>query len=163
MRRTLASGIAAASAAVLLHGPAQAATDVTYASAAEVHALAAKVQAGMKPGQTTDVAPVLRLAPYVSNIEVRTGPGISAIHEGEAEFFVVIDGAGVMQIGGNMVGAKRADAHNITGTGLEGAAGRAIAKGDVLVVPEGTPHQIVKVDGTLILMSLHVPRGAPAP
>ena len=35
---------------------------------------------------------------------------------------------------------------------------RTISKGDFVIVPENTPHWFSKIDGTLVLMSLHVPR-----
>ena len=37
-------------------------------------------------------------------------------------------------------------------------AQRKIAKGDFILVPEGTPHWFSTIDGTLTLMSLHLPR-----
>ncbi len=42
---------------------------------------------------------------------------------------------------------------------MEGGQPRAVAKGDFIVVPEGAPHWFSAIQGELILMSLHVPRG----
>jgi quercetin dioxygenase-like cupin family protein len=35
---------------------------------------------------------------------------------------------------------------------------RRVAKGDFIMVPEGTPHWFSAIDGTIVLMSLHLPR-----
>ena len=53
------------------------------------------------------------------------------------------------------------DAENLTGTAIEGGTSRAVAKGDIIIVPENTPHWYSRVNGTLILMSFHVPRPVP--
>ena len=46
----------------------------------------------------------------------------------------------------------------MTGTGIEGGESRQIAKGDFIMVPENTPHWFSTINGTLVLMSLHLPR-----
>jgi len=35
---------------------------------------------------------------------------------------------------------------------------RRVAKGDFIMVPEGTPHWLSAIDGTVVLISLHLPR-----
>ena len=35
-----------------------------------------------------------------------------------------------------------------------------MAKGDWMIVPEGTPHWVSAINGTIIFMTLHVPRPA---
>ena len=52
---------------------------------------------------------------------------------------------------------KRTNAENLTGTGIEGGQSRHVAKGDFVMVPEHTPHWFSKIDGTVVLMSLHLP------
>ena len=48
--------------------------------------------------------------------------------------------------------------HNLTGSGIDGGISKKVAKGDFILVPEGTPHWFSTIDGTLTLMSLHLPR-----
>ena len=38
----------------------------------------------------------------------------------------------------------------------------AVTKGDLLIVPENTPHQVIPSGGPIVLMTMHVPRPAPA-
>jgi mannose-6-phosphate isomerase-like protein (cupin superfamily) len=133
-------------------------TDVTFASSADIAALIAKARADHKDDQPTAGARILQLSPYNANLEYRTGVGPAAVHETEAELFYVLDGSGTLITGGKLVGEKRLNPQNLTGTGVTGGMSRAVAKGDLLIVPENTPHWFSAINGTLVMMSLHVPR-----
>ena len=130
----------------------------TFASSSDVTELIAKAKSDRKDGQPMVSEPILRLAPYNVNLEYRTAAAPAAVHERDAELFYVIDGSGTMVTGGKLAGEKRTNADNLSGTSIEGGASRRVAKGDFVIVPENTPHQIVAVDGTLVLMTFHVPR-----
>jgi len=130
----------------------------TFASAADVDALIAKAKSEHKPSQPLIAQRILRLAPYNVNLEYRTSVGPASIHEKEAELFFVMDGAATMVTGGKLTEEKRTNPENLSGAGIEGGESRHIAKGDYIIVPENTAHWFSKIDGTLILMSLHVPR-----
>lgn len=134
----------------------------TFASAADIQALAAKAKSEHKPGVPTVPENILALAPYNVNLEYRTAVGPSAVHKHEAELFYVLEGTGTIVTGGKLVNEMPVDAENLTGTGIEGGTSRAVAKGDFIIVPENTPHWYSKINGTLILMSFHVPRPIPA-
>jgi mannose-6-phosphate isomerase-like protein (cupin superfamily) len=136
----------------------------TYSSAADVAALLAKAKAEHKDGQPTVIERILTLAPYGANLEYRTAVGPAAVHEKEAEMFYVIDGSATLTTGGKLAGEKRTNAANLTGTGIDGGKSQAVAKGDFVIVPENTPHWFSAINGTIVLMSFHVPRsGAPNP
>ena len=130
----------------------------TYSSASDVAALLAKAKADHKDGQPLVAENILRLAPYSANLEYRTAVGPAAVHEKEAEMFYVIDGSGTLVTGGKLANEKRTNAENLTGTGIEGGKSQAVAKGDFVIVPENTPHWFSAINGTIVLMSLHVPR-----
>jgi mannose-6-phosphate isomerase-like protein (cupin superfamily) len=130
----------------------------TFASSADVEALIAKAKADHKDGQAVLVQRILQLAPYNVNLEYRTSVGPASIHEKEAELFFVIDGSATMVTGGKLTEEKRTNAENLSGAGIEGGESRRIVKGDYIIVPENTAHWFSKIDSTLILMSLHVPR-----
>ena len=131
-------------------------TPKTFMSAAEVSALAAQA-AQRTPAGPLVSQPIVGLLPYVANLEYRTAVGPAAVHETEAELFQVIDGSGVLVTGGRLAGETRANAENRRGTGIEGGVSRTVAKGDFFIVPEGVPHWFSRINGTLVLMSLHVP------
>ena len=130
----------------------------TYSSAADVAALLAKAKADHKEGQPTVIERILTLAPYGANLEYRTAVGPAAVHEKEAEMFYVIDGSATLVTGGKLVDEKRNNAENLGGTGIEGGKTQAVAKGDFVIVPENTPHWFSAINGTLVLMSIHMPR-----
>jgi mannose-6-phosphate isomerase-like protein (cupin superfamily) len=131
-----------------------------FASSADVTALIAKAKVERRPDQANFIQPILQLAPYRANLEYRAGVGPAAAHDREAEMFYVIEGGGTLVTGGTLVMETRTNANNRNGTAIQGGETRRVAKGDFFIVPEGTPHWFSAVDGTLVMMSLHVPRGA---
>jgi quercetin dioxygenase-like cupin family protein len=134
----------------------------TYTSAKEVVAMMAKAKSERKQDQANFTQSLLQLSPYGANMEYRAAVAQpAAVHEKEAEMFYVIDGSGTLVTGGKLVGESR-NGDNLTGTAIEGGMTQAVAKGDFFIVPENTPHWFSKIDGTLVLMSLHVPRPLPA-
>jgi len=133
-----------------------------YTSAKEIVAMMAKAKSERKPDQANFIQGILRLAPYNANLEYRAAVGPAAVHEKEAELFYVIDGSGTLVTGGKLAGESRTNAENLTGTAIDGGDTRNVAKGDFFIVPENTPHWFSKINGTLVLMSLHVPRPVPA-
>ena len=143
-------------AAILAAQP-SAASITMFASSDDVKALIAQARSERKD-QPTISKPILRLAPYNANLEYRASVGPAAVHEHEAEMFYVIDGSATLTTGGKLVNEKRTNAENLSGTGIEGGSAQKVAKGDFIIVPENTPHWFGSIDGTLILMSLHVPR-----
>ena len=130
----------------------------TYTSAKDVVAMMAKAKNERKQDQANFIQGLLQLAPYSANLEYRGAVGPAAVHEKEAELFYVIDGSGTLVTGGKLEGESRTNAENLTGTGIEGGNTQNVAKGDFFIVPENTPHWFSKINGTLVLMSLHVPR-----
>jgi mannose-6-phosphate isomerase-like protein (cupin superfamily) len=57
-----------------------------------------------------------------------------------------------------VVGEKRTNDANLSGTAIDGGSTQVINKGDFAIIPEGTPHQFKPSNGPLVLMTLHVPR-----
>ena len=134
-----------------------------FANSKDVLALIDKVKADRKEGQPLIYAPIIALAPYRAMLEYRAAKAPAALHETEAEMMYVIEGAGTIVTGGKLVEEKRNNPENLSGTDISGGSAQAITKGDFLVVPQNTPHQIAPTGGApIILMTLHVPRKATA-
>jgi len=130
-----------------------------FASSKDVQALIEKVKTERKEGQPLVSAPILELAPYRAMLEYRPAKAPAALHETEAEMMYVIEGAGTIVTGGKLVDEKRTNAENLSGTDISGGSAQTIIKGDFLIVPQSTPHQIAPGDGApIVLMTLHVPR-----
>ena len=129
-----------------------------FAAAGDVSALAARAKSEIKTGQPMTALPIVQLAPYRANLEYRVAVGPASVHEKEAELFYVLEGSGTVVTGGTLTEGKRTNPENQSGTGVQGGASRKVAKGDFILVPENTPHWFSTIDGTLVLMSLHLPR-----
>jgi len=160
-RPAASSSVTAAASTAMLQAPAaqtEAAAMKTFTSAAEVQALLAKAKAERKEGQVAVAEHILSLAPYTANLEYRPIDGAVAVHEKEAEMVYVIDGGGTLITGGTVVGEKRTNAANLTGTAIDGGTVQTFNKGDFAIIPEGTPHQFKPANGLLVLMTLHVAR-----
>jgi len=130
-----------------------------FAGSADVTALIAKAKAERKPDQANFVQPIVRSAPYSANLEYRVG-GVNApasVHERDAEMFYVIEGTGTPVTGGTLRDEKRTNAENLTGSAIDGGASRRLVKGDWVMVPAKTAHWFTQIDGTLVLMSIHLP------
>jgi len=140
--------------------PPAAANTRTMVSAADVTALIAKAKAERKDNQALLAQSMIQLAPYNVSLEYRAAVANAAVHETEAELFYVIDGSATLVTGGKLTNENRTNAANLSGSGIEGGVSRRVAKGDFIMVPEGTPHWFSAIDGTVVLMSLHLPHAA---
>jgi mannose-6-phosphate isomerase-like protein (cupin superfamily) len=157
-------GVAAVAMAQQPNQPQAQQPEKVFTSAADVEAMIAKAKSERKPDQANFNQPLLRLAPYAVNLEYRV-EGIdtpATVHEKEAELIYVVDGAATFTTGGKLVGEKRTNANNLSGTAVEGGAPRRISKGDYIIVPENTPHSFTKTQGRLVIMSVHIPRSGSA-
>ena len=137
--------------------PAAAAASRTMVSASDVTALIAKAKAERKGDQALLAQAMIQLAPYNVSLEYRAAVANAAVHETEAELFYVIDGSATLVTGGKLTNENRTNTANLSGSGIEGGVSRRVAKGDFIMVPEGTPHWFSAIDGTVVLMSLHLP------
>jgi mannose-6-phosphate isomerase-like protein (cupin superfamily) len=126
-------------------------------SAADVQAMIEKAKSTRKPDQALMAQSMIQLAPYNVSLEYRAAVANAAVHETEAELFYVIDGSATLVTGGKLTKETRTNAANLTGAGIEGGTPRRVAKGDFIMVPEGVPHWFSAIDGTIVLMSLHLP------
>lgn len=77
----------------------------------------------------------------------RERTGSSELHEHEADVFVVQSGAATIITGGKIVKGKATKPGEIRGTGIEGGERHPLAKGDVIHIPAGTPHQLLLTKG----------------
>lgn len=158
--RALVSGLVLACGSSIAFAQAPAPAPKLFTSAGDLTAMIANAKNTRKPDQANMVQPILQLAPFNANLEYRVG-GINAaasVHEHEAEMFYVVEGTGTLVTGGKLKEERRTNPENLTGTGIDGGSRRKVAKGDFIMVPEGTPHWFGEIDGALVLMSIHLPR-----
>jgi len=82
---------------------------------------------------------------YMVHASRREKPGHSEIHTKDTDVIYVLQGSATFITGGEAVDAKTTAPDELRGTGIRNGQTRQIAKGDVIVVPNGVPHQFLEV------------------
>lgn len=82
---------------------------------------------------------------YMVHASRREKPGQAEIHTKDADVIYVLQGSATFITGGEAVDAKNLAADELRGSGIKGGETRQIAKGDVIIVPHGVPHQFLEV------------------
>jgi mannose-6-phosphate isomerase-like protein (cupin superfamily) len=130
----------------------------TFMNNKEIMGLVDKAKADRKGDAPLVAEPILSLAPYRAQLEYRPGTSPAAVHEKDAELMVVLEGTGNIVTGGKLVDEKRTNANNLSGSSIAGGNSQAVVKGDMLIVPSNTPHQVIPTGGApIVLMTMHVP------
>ena len=75
----------------------------------------------------------------------RTGVGQAEVHDKETDVFYVTEGDATFVTGGTVVAGKTTEPGQIRGTSINGGENHHLAKGDVMVIPAGTPHWFKEV------------------
>jgi quercetin dioxygenase-like cupin family protein len=150
----VASSVAPASAQT---SPAQAADRSGFASGADVQAQLRQMLAEMKPDQGFMWRPLVRDGATVAAIEIWKKPGRPAVHPAEAEYAIVLEGAGTLISGGVMADSKAKNASLVEGSRIEGGATRPLGPGDVILIPAGVPHWFGIAGDRLVLLGIKLP------
>ena len=79
----------------------------------------------------------------------RDKPGQVEVHDKEMDVIYVVDGTATFVTGGKIVGAKSSRPDQWLGTDITGGTTQKLVKGDVIVVPAGTPHWFKEVPGPI--------------
>lgn len=77
---------------------------------------------------------------YMVHTSRREKPGMAEIHTRDADIIYVLEGTATLVTGGTAVDAKPVADGEIRGREIAGGEPRGLAKGDVIIVPAGTPH-----------------------
>jgi glc operon protein GlcG len=86
---------------------------------------------------------------YMVHASHRDKAGVVELHEQDADIIYVLDGTAVFVTGGEIVGGEVIGPGEIRGSEIKGGETRTISKGDVIIVPAGTPHWFKEVPGPL--------------
>jgi glc operon protein GlcG len=82
---------------------------------------------------------------YMVHTSRRDKAGVAEVHTKDADIIYVQEGSATFVTGGTVVDAKETAPDEIRGKEIQGGETRMIAKGDVLIVPAGTPHWFKEV------------------
>ncbi len=91
-------------------------------------------------------------------------PPDAIVHDKITEVYHVVEGSGVLVTGGTLENTRQLPADSAVvrkligpssiGTGIVGGTRQRVQPGDVLVIPPGTPHGFVEIDGRRIVYTL---------
>lgn len=84
---------------------------------------------------------------YMVHASRREKAGMSEVHELDTDIIYVLDGTATFVTGGKSVDPKMVAANEFRGREIDGGDTRELKKGDVVIVPKGTPHWFKQVDG----------------
>ena len=105
----------------------------------------AKVSAAFAKGDV-----LLQARGYQVHASRRDKPGLAEIHLSETDIVHVLEGTATFVTGGTVVDGKETGPNEIRGAGIRGGTTHHLQKGDVVVVPKGTPHWFKQVDGAFL-------------
>lgn len=94
--------------------------------------------------------PLVETATYKIHASRREKPGLAEVHATDTDIVHVLEGTATVITGGAMVDGKTIAANEFRGASISGGESRRLAKGDVIVIPNGVPHQFVEVDGPFL-------------
>jgi mannose-6-phosphate isomerase-like protein (cupin superfamily) len=137
MKNFIAIGLTVMLASAALSEP-KAVTPVTYVDSEKVAAAFAK---GM---------PLVETPGYKVHAGRREKAGLVELHTQETDVFYVVDGTATFVTGGTMVDGKLVSPGQMRGTSITGGETHHLKKGDVIIVPNGTPHQFTETSNPFL-------------
>ena len=87
---------------------------------------------------------------YMIHASRREKAGMAEVHARDADLIHVLDGTATLVTGGRVVDGKAIADDEVRGAAIEGGEAHQLAKGDVIIVPAGTPHWFKKVNGPFL-------------
>ncbi len=81
----------------------------------------------------------------------RTSAGKAEVHAEFTDVWYVIEGAATLVTGGSVVGGATAAPGEVRGPSIKDGSPRRIHKGEMAVIPAGTPHWVSSIEGKELL------------
>ncbi len=93
---------------------------------------------------------------YMVHTSHREKPGQAEIHALDTDIIYVMEGTATIVTGGTAVASKETAPGELRGSSIEGGETRQLSKGDVIIVPNNTPHWFKEVGGTFLYYTIKV-------
>jgi len=104
-------------------------------------------------------APLVENDRYKVHASRRDAPGQAEVHVRDTDILYVLEGEAGLVTGGRVVEPKTVAPGEIRGARIEGGTRRRLAPGEVVVVPNGTPHWFETVPGPFLYYVVKVTAG----
>ena len=75
----------------------------------------------------------------------RDSAGLAEVHAKDTDIIYVLDGSATVVTGGAVLEGKETAVDEVRGKAIQNGERRTLAKGDVMIVPNGTPHWFQEV------------------
>lgn len=96
---------------------------------------------------------------YKVHTSRRVEPGQIEVHTMDTDIIHVLEGSATFVTGGTLKDGREIAPEEIRGTQLEGGATQILRKGDVIIVPNGTPHWFKAIEGPVLYYTVKVRAG----
>jgi glc operon protein GlcG len=93
---------------------------------------------------------------YMVHTSRREKPGLAEIHTLDTDIIYVLEGNATFVTGGAAIEPKEIAPNEIRGSHIDGGDVRQLSKGDVIIVPNNTPHWFKEVSGTFLYYTIKV-------
>jgi quercetin dioxygenase-like cupin family protein len=104
--------------------------------------------------------PLVETAHYKVHASRRDAPGMAEVHHADTDIIYVLDGTATLVTGGAVVDGTEVAPQEVRGRAINGGAVQPLAKGDIVIVPNGVPHWFRDVQGPFTYYVVKTTRGA---
>jgi mannose-6-phosphate isomerase-like protein (cupin superfamily) len=94
--------------------------------------------------------PLLETDAYKIHASRREAPGQAEVHVRDTDVIYILEGTATLVTGGRVVGGREVARDELRGDSIDGGEPHELAPGEVMVVPNGTPHWFRAVQGPLL-------------
>jgi glc operon protein GlcG len=93
---------------------------------------------------------------YMVHTSRRDKPGLAEIHALDTDIIYVLQGNATIVTGGAAIDVKQTEPNEMRGSRIEGGITRQLSKGEVIIVPNNTPHWFKDVNGEFLYYTIKV-------
>ncbi len=95
--------------------------------------------------------PLLEDDTYKIHAGRREAGGLAEVHANETDIFHMLEGSATIVTGGTVVNSRTVAPGEVRGDGIEDGEARVLNAGDVIIIPNGTPHWFKSVEAGPVL------------
>src|SRR6266404_913208 len=107
--------------------------------------------------------PLIETTGYKVHAGRRERPGLVELHTQETDVIYVVEGTATFVTGGTMVDGKLVSPGQMRGASITGGYTHHLKKGDVIIVPNGTPHQFTETSNPFLYFIVKPISDKPSP